>query len=205
MRAARGASLFSRENVTICCLGGGPGSDVLAVIRYLGWAGDREPVESVVFHIYDKEPGWFPMVEAIVDEAESEIGFEVIFHDLDVADETSWGEVDFSQYDLITSSFFVSEIKRIGLSEPAKRFWRRVLRGMRKGALLAFNDNGDERIYGYFDRLIAAAGGFEILSEDNDEEVSCGDSFEPVQRWINRLDHRPKRNGRTAHRGLVRN
>lgn len=204
MRGARRTPLFADNEIAIACLGGGPGSDVLAAIRYLHWAGEREPVERVVFHIYDKEPGWFNVVEAIVEEAEGDIRFEVVFYDLDVADEESWRHIDFAQYNLITSSFFVSEIKRIGLSTPARRFWRHVLRGMSAGSFFAFNDNGDERIYGYFDGLIAVADNFQVLTEDNDEEVSCGDSFDPVQPWIDRLDHRPRRNGRTSYRGLLR-
>lgn len=204
MRTPNGGRLFDEEEVTIACLGGGPGSDVLAVVRYLAWAGEKEPAKKVTFDIYDKEPGWFSVVEAIVEEAESDIQFEVIFHSFDVSNEGTWSEIEFDKYDLITSSFFVSEIKRIGLSVPARRFWRFLLRNMSTDALMAFNDNGDERIYGYFDRLIEAAGGFDTLTAEDDEEVSCGDSFDPVQPWINRLDHRPRRNGKTANRGLVK-
>lgn len=195
------APLFRSKTAQVACLGGGPGSDVLAVIRYLSSQREKEPVRAVHFVIFDVEPGWEPVVKAVLAEDKSDVKFTAEFRHLDVSDPTTWNDVAFEDFDLVTSSFFVSEIKRIKLGVPAQAFWKAILRSVRPGCVVAFNDNNDERITNYFDRIVASAGAFETLIDDA-EEVSCGDSFWPVQSYIDRLDHRPRRNGNTAYRVL---
>lgn len=197
------APLFNSKRALVACLGGGPGSDVLAVVRYLASQGDKEPVRAVHFVIFDIESGWEPVVKAVLAEAETDVKFTAEFRYLDVSDPATWSDIAFDEFDLVTSSFFVSEIKRIKLGIPAQRFWKSILGALRSGCVVAFNDNNDERISGYFDRIVSSVGGFETLVADA-EEVSCGDSFSPIQGFIDRLDHRPKRNGNTAYRVLRR-
>lgn len=174
---------------------------MVAIAKYLKYAQALEPVERVVVHIFDIETTWEPSLDAIIDEFDVPVAFDISFEKLDVSDPSTWEETDFSEYDMVTASFFVSEIAKLKLGMAARKFWKFVLKGMRPGGLVAFNDNNDERIYGYFDRICDSVGGFEVIVKDQ-EEVSCGDSFEPVQKMINRMDHRPRKNGDTAYRLL---
>lgn len=199
-RSAAAAPLFSGKTLRVACLGGGPGSDIIGIMRYLEHHRSGEPTSQVIVDIYDKEEAWLPVLKDIVGEITSDISLDVTFVALDVSDASTWDTADFSKYDLITASFFVSEIRRIGLGQPAKRFWKYVLGTIADGAIVAFNDNNDERIYGYFDAIAKGSGAMETVASAEDEEVSCSDSFYPIERLIEKLDHRPKRNGHTAYR-----
>lgn len=199
-KAAKGP-LFRSTKVEVACLGGGPGTDVIALVRYLASQANNEPVEAVHFVVFDVEPGWEAPMNVLLGQVGGPIKFTAEFRVLDVADPSTWEDVAFREFDMVLSSFFVSEIKRIRFGLPGRAFWKAVLTAVKPGCVIAVNDNNDERITGYFDGIVGSSGAFETLIKDQ-EEVSCGDSFGPVQKYIDRFDHRPKRNGNTAFRVL---
>ena len=199
-RSAHKQPFFQNERIRVACVGGDPGSDILAILKYLEAGFSKEIVNKVVIDVYDKEKKWLRILKIIVDELQSNTTVSVNFVELDVSDPEGFKAHDFSKYQLVTSSFFVSEIRRIGLGTPAKAFWRHVVSALPVGAIVVFNDNKDERIYGYFDAIMNGCADVQTIIADNDAEVSCSDSWKPVQRYVDRLDHRPKRNGSTAFR-----
>jgi hypothetical protein len=200
-RTKAGKPLFEGGKVQIACIGGGPASDVIGVIRYFAWAGEKEPASSIHFDIYDIELGWESVIDAVIEksENESDLNYTYSFKPFDVSSATSWSTLNFDKYHLVTSSFFLSEIKRLKFGTVAGQFWLHVFQNVRPGCVIAMNDNNDERVYSIFDRALNKASKFDVVISDS-EEISCSDSFHPVQSIITRLDHRPKRNGDIAFR-----
>jgi hypothetical protein len=49
-------SLFDRKHVEVACLGGGPGSDLLGVLKYMIQAGSKDT--CLTCYIFDKERAW---------------------------------------------------------------------------------------------------------------------------------------------------
>jgi hypothetical protein len=47
VRSTRGGHIFDVENIRVSCVGGGPGSDIVGLLKYLDENGHREPVKRV--------------------------------------------------------------------------------------------------------------------------------------------------------------
>jgi hypothetical protein len=58
LRSELGYSLFTTEDARISCIGGGPGSDIIAALKYLDEAKDKEPVKRVTCYLLDGEQAW---------------------------------------------------------------------------------------------------------------------------------------------------
>jgi hypothetical protein len=51
-------NIFSGENVRVSCVGGGPGSDIIGVLKYLDDHKKEETVEKITCYLLDKEQAW---------------------------------------------------------------------------------------------------------------------------------------------------
>jgi hypothetical protein len=58
LRAEQEGTVFTEKSVQVSCLGGGPGSDVLAIHKYLGENHRFEPVERLRCYLVDREQAW---------------------------------------------------------------------------------------------------------------------------------------------------
>ena len=59
LRSALASNVFTSGNARISCVGGGPGSDIIAVLQYLiGHVTDSPPVDTVTCYLLDREQAW---------------------------------------------------------------------------------------------------------------------------------------------------
>jgi hypothetical protein len=196
------APLFNKSSIKVACIGAGPGSDLLGVLKYLMASKGVEPVAHVEFDLFDKELKWIDTSNALVSKLNTGITGVSRYETFDVTDRTSWEKIDFSSFDLITSSFFVSETRRLNLGSSAKDLWNHVLESMSSDCLLAFNDNNDERVYLYFQKIIEDHASLFNMIVSEASTLVCSESYSPVASIIHRLDHRPKKNSDSAYRVL---
>jgi len=196
--------LFSRKVLRVACIGGGPGTDLIGLLKYLAGRANEDGIKEIEVTVYDKEEAWHEVFNFVLASTYSNIKITAFFGTLDVTDPSAWNGITFSDYDLIISSFLVSEICRLKLGKAAKGFWSQLLSSMRTGSLFVYNDSSNDTFRDYFDAIIATSGNFKTLVRFDKTEMHCQDSTSPIADYINRFDHRPKKKGDLAFRVLER-
>ncbi len=165
------AAVLEQEKVRIACIGGGPGSDLVGILKFLDERGGDQP--AIFCEIVDGCEQW-KLTWA-------DIGFtlglpaglhsDYVIHRIgDPDDPDVWiHPTKFQKADLFTLNFFVSEIAHLGA--PAWEYIERVLLMAKPGAVLLFNDNNDTRFFEKFDEIVARLGWEVLVTGNGDRRV----------------------------------
>ena len=125
------------EHVQVSCIGGGPGSDLLGIIKYLEKSGSEI---SLTCNIFDGETGWGETWSGLFEKVDSGLHVVHAFNSFDVVEKKSWSK--FRKYlssDLFTMIYFMSEI--YGLKSEAEPYFDHLMSNAKSGALFLFVDN----------------------------------------------------------------
>lgn len=165
--------LLAKESVEVACLGGGPGSDLLGILKYL--IHNRAKQISLTCYIFDKERAWGDSWSDVARLLKPPFQVYPVFQQLDVTDAETWASYQkFLRADLFTLSYFLSEVWRI--KEKAEPFFDHCLSQMKSGSMILFVDNNDSRFRNWFDAMAAKHNLVSISSAEgelcfqNDEE-----------------------------------
>jgi len=154
-----GIELFESETPRVSCIGGGPGSDIVAVLKYLDERRKSKPVESVTCHLLDREQAWGDTWGEIARSLKLGIAVHDHFQSLDVTDPGSWkSQKRFLRADLFTLSFFVSEVYSLDSDGTVSAFWKTLFESAKIGARFIYTDNGAYTFNDYFDNQWKKAG-----------------------------------------------
>lgn len=151
--------IFTSESIRVSCVGGGPGSDIIAVLKYLDEWKDAEKVKRVTCYLLDKEQAWADTWTEIDDSLKTDLLLHANFQPLDVANPESWAQQKkFLQADLFTMSYFLSEVKALDEAGVVSKFWQTLFAEAKPGALFLYDDNGHDAFNTYFDDQWKKAG-----------------------------------------------
>jgi hypothetical protein len=172
-----------REKLTISCLGGGPGSDLLGVIKLL-LAKREEETPQVVAYICDREEMWMDSWGDVGTRLPEDVRLHTLYFQQDVCDPSTWRQRKYLDADLFTMIYFMSEV--YSRKDDAAAYFDNVFAHAKKGALFLFIDNKDERFSGWFEAL-ASKHGVRILHSEDWDRTTPGDEQESVlQQYISR-------------------
>lgn len=173
VRSELGGKVFGGGNVRVSCLGGGPGSDVIAVYKYLAENAKIEKVTRVRFYLVDQEEAWGDTWAEIDDELSAEIMMNTHFRRLDVTDKKSWEYTNsFFNADLFTISYFLSEIYSLHLSNcSVSDFWKYLFGRAKSGALFVYVDNGSS-LFNEYSRELFETAGLEEVTKQVDQQMT---------------------------------
>jgi hypothetical protein len=144
-------SLFDAKRVQITSIGGGPGSELLGILKYLE---RHEKNTFLKFNLYDKQTGWNECWDDIEDKLEEELRMTVHPEAFDITDQESWqGKHKFLESDLFTMVFFMSEV--FSVKEKAEPFFLNLFENAKPGAMFLFIDNSTAMFYEWFDEMIS--------------------------------------------------
>jgi hypothetical protein len=197
--------LLKREQVTITCLGGGPGSDLLGILKLLlsRRRKEGEKTQKVLAYICDREQAWSDSWGDIgmrIPEGDG-VQLNTICAPHDALDPKTWRERKSLRADLFTMVYFMSEL--YAHHDEAEAYFEHVLAGAQPGALLLFIDNNDASFFGWFDDLVEKHG-FEVLAHEEGRQVMPPDEQMAVlERYTKKFDEKAKLQARVACR-LVR-
>lgn len=164
--AALRAPLFASTTARVSCIGGGPGSDILAVLKYLDDSRNKELVTKLVVYLLDKEQAWADTWTELDDKLNVGVQLNTNFQPLDVTDMASWSsQRKFLESDLFTLSYFVSEVQSFDQTGLVTQFWQTLFREAKPGALFFYDDNGTDHLNNYFDWQWRTAG-LELIAAD---------------------------------------
>lgn len=160
-------TLFDQEKVKITCIGGGPGSEIIGILKYLL---ETKKNPKMRFTLYDREKRWGECWNDVDDKLDLPMEFNSHCEPMDVLDYNDWSSNSkYLQSDLFTMVYFLSEIetKKIG----ATPFLENLFTNAKSGSLFLFIDNGHRFYYEWFDQLIAKHGIDVLASAQGDTHI----------------------------------
>lgn len=148
--------LFDRDKLKVCCIGCGPGSDLLGISKFLAIIG-KSPQLNVA--LYDREVSWSKELSAIFKKA-------MDIRRLDITNKNFTQYKHFTTIDLFTIVYFVSEAYTD--RDNAEHFFNYLFDNMKPGSIMIFVDNGTPTdFYQWFDNLVRNHN-LETIAEEND-------------------------------------
>jgi hypothetical protein len=139
LRAALG-----EDTVTVSCVGGGPGSDVLGLLKY--FLANKKP-QKIIFFILDKEAAWGETWADLDATVSQELKTSRTYLPIDVTNPSSYKNfVKPFRANVFTLIYFLSEIYKY--KDSANVFLDTCFSLMNKGAIvvvLDFHDSGLEK------------------------------------------------------------
>lgn len=160
--------IFESDKVRIACIGGGPGSDLVGILKYLDERGGEMP--GIFCEIADGCELWKRTWAEVAFALDRNVRLVTDYVTQLVGDPNVWTHPSqFEKSDLLSMSFFVSEIAHLG--DAAWDYIEEVLKRAKPGAVLLFNDNNDSRFYQRFDEISACAGWQVLRSEAGTRKI----------------------------------
>lgn len=153
--------VFKQPKASICCIGGGPGSDLVGVLKHVE-AADLAP--KLTFWLFDREQAWSDSWADVNDKLDREVSTN--FTKFDVTDPDSYmPHAKYLKSDLFTMVYFVSEV--FFCRDEAAAFFENLFAKAKSGALFLFIDNSSSQFYEWFDEMWKKAGLMSLASENS--------------------------------------
>lgn len=137
----------------VTCLGGGPGSDVVGILKYL----DESGISCKLFcEIIDGCEAWKITWSDLAFQLDLDNGLhtDYVIHKVD--DEGTWTSSSrIQKADIVTINFFASEIHHLETSET---YLNMMLSQTKVGAIIFVNDNRTPEVYERLDKIAAGTG-----------------------------------------------
>jgi hypothetical protein len=160
-----GKHLASQQKAVVTALGGGPGSDLVGLMRYLVDL-EESSLKTVTAYLCDREQAWADCWTEIGEEESPDFKLNVNFQPLDVTDANSWSkQKKFLSADLFLLVYFASEVASLG--SKAKQFWSELSARSKPGALMLIIDNNHDFFNNFISKDIIGDK-WEILVTEND-------------------------------------
>ncbi|GAA0742085.1 hypothetical protein LRH25_04915 [Ideonella azotifigens] len=164
---ALGGKIFQSDVGRVSCIGGGPGSDVIAVVKYLADSAGKEAVNKLMVYLLDKEQAWADSwSELNMKLSSSTVQLHTAFQQMDVLNPDWTSQRKFLEADVFTLSYFVSEVYALDGSGVVTQFWQRLFKEAKSGAIFLYDDNGSDTFNNYFDYQWKTAG-LQLLSQES--------------------------------------
>lgn len=197
-----GRSLFDSNSVRVSCVGGGPGSDILAILKYFSENSNVEPVEKLTCYLLDREQAWADTWTELDDSLSEGINLKANFQPLDVTKPESYQyQQNFLKADLFTMSYFVSEVHSLDIDGVVSDFWKNLFQQAKSGAYFLYVDNGHNTFNEYFDSLCHDRG-LESLLAENDMSWTprFSEQASELETYTTKFGRQPKLKGYLSYR-----
>ncbi len=192
-------NLFNTQTVEVSCIGGGPGSDFLGILKFLALS-STDNIKRLRCFICDKEQAWRESWSDVDRKLSVPFSISTIFWELDVTETSKLPrQRQVFQADLFTMVYFLSELY-YG-REDARDFFEAMVQRAKPGALFLFIDNNSACFYDWLDN-IAADGGLEVVEKREDYRFVVGwdEQAGDLERYNNKFQRNPKLKAHIAYR-----
>lgn len=202
LREKLGGNIFDSANPRVSCVGGGPGSDIIAVLKYLSEY--PEPVKKLTCYLLDKEQAWADTWTELDDSLSGAVSLHSHFQPLDVTDPNSWKfQTKFLQADLFTMSYFASEVHSLNKNGVVTKFWDALFDGAKSGAMFVYVDNGADLFNDYVDGRSKAAKLKYLLKQSNTRWIPrFSEQASELADYTEKFGHWPKLQAYLSYRVL---
>ena len=193
-RAALGEPIFTKKTARITSLGGGPGSEIAGVIKYLLDPESGENVSSVKYWVFDKDGEWEHICQSVVDDLSEHIPIELEYASLDLCDDQECGKISLAGDDLLILSFVISELCALSDKAKAAEGLRQLYKTLDGGARIFYNDSNASSFYYFFNESKTYVKGLGRVSEISEikDRISTGFDFgETYKEYIEEFEVTP--------------
>ena len=188
-------SIFDKERVKVACIGGGPGSDFLGILKYL-MTNQKKP--DIKFQICDREKAWAESWSDVDDKVERTFKTSTSYLPLDVTIPDDWKDHrKYFQSDLFTMIYFMSEVVR--LREQANEYFVHLFSNAKPGSLFLFVDNNNPKFYDWFDELAETHNIDIIKSKEDSITVPFEEEKSDLGKYLDKFNS-PKLTANIAYR-----
>lgn len=161
-----GGKIFPNDSGRVSCIGGGPGSDVIALVKYLTDSTSKETVKHLTVYLLDKEQAWGDSwTELNTKLPMPSMQLHTVFQQMDVLKADWTSQRKFLDADVFTISYFASEVYALDGEGLVTQFWQRFFREAKSGAIFLYDDNGSDTFNAYFDQQWNNAG-LELITQE---------------------------------------
>lgn len=196
-------SIFSRSPTRIACIGGGPGTEIIGLCRYLREVEPSNLDNPVEVTVFDREASWEDSCKRVLACVSADIDIKVKFVRFDATDPATYQTLKFSGFHLVMANFFASEIRKAKIVAASRAFWKHMFSSMGAGKIFLAVDFADSQGEGrrYIDGIIPS-GATSVISQ-SDLGMSCPDSKASILSLETELDHRPKKKGQNLIKAVI--
>lgn len=190
-------ALFKSESVSVACVGGGPGSDLLGVLKHMIRFGSKT---TLTCYLFDRERAWGDSWSEVAKPLKADFQLYPVFQQMDITDASQWASYrKFLTADLFTFSYFLSEVW--SFKEQAAPFFEHCMKKAKPGSLFLFIDNNDQHgeFAGWFDAMAAANGVRLLASNCCDMAFAIHEEKKDLEPYFSKFDW-PKRKSNVAYR-----
>lgn len=136
-------SKLTGKKVRVACIGGGPGSDMLGVLKFANENNLND--KKFAFAVLDREKAWNGCRKHLIDTFEGEMDVSQKHINLDLANGSPWAtNWNWLEADIFTFSFVLSEVWSFNEKRSVSEFIDRVIGGAHEGAIFCYVDNGGD-------------------------------------------------------------
>lgn len=156
------SELFNQSKMMVSCIGGGPGSDLLGILKFL--LKQRKTPHLRCF-ILDREEVWSDSWCDVDDKLNVDFRISTHFERLDITNMNSWiHKTKYLDSDLYTLIYFMSEIHKN--KDDADEFFDALFTKAKNGAKFLYIDNNHPEFYSRID-LFAQKYKLKILKSEH--------------------------------------
>ena len=144
-------NLLSQSEPKIACMGGGPGSDLLGLVKFA----ERliTPPDGLVIEVLDHWLEWWDMWGHTLATLPSTIGFHANIRIMNYRRSGAWVENgEFIISDIFLFSYSLSEVWRFNSDGSVSDFLDIIIRSSKRGALFIYSDNSGPNFDPHFKR-----------------------------------------------------
>lgn len=202
-----GRPLFSDDGdpLRVACIGGGPGSDLIGLLKFLDNRGGKEPVKKVTCYLLDKEQAWADTWTELGESMNNDVALNAVFQPLDVTKPDSWAsQKKFLKADLFTMSYFISEVHGLDGDGSVTAFLQMLFREAQSGAAFLFDDNSTPVFLDFFDNQCKVAGLELITSGEGRMTPNSSEQASALGSYAEKFGQSPKIQAYLGYRVLVK-
>ncbi len=185
---ASGQQIWSGPDMRVTSWGGGPGSDLLALVALLRSSPPDERPRRILYRVLDKQPNWHEILQTVAALQIGTVVIEVSFESVDVTVPEQWTHVSCEHDDLLIMNFFISEVCSLKLAKSVWDCLSASLASLKQGCSLVFNDSNAYTFHSYFDELSQRVGGFATLVSENEQLNVTPDFDDFFRQCMGRFD-----------------
>ncbi len=167
-RAALGKPIFESEEAKITSLGGGPGSEIAGIVKYLLDPTNGEKVNALKYWVFDKDKHWEHPCSFLIEELSELISIELVFDTLDLSDRKACSKVSLEGDDLLVLSFVISELCSIPEKNDVLECMRGLYKTIDSGSKIFYNDSNASSFYYFFNETRKYVTGLGKASQKNE-------------------------------------
>lgn len=142
--------ICSTNQLRVSCVGGGPGSDIIGLVKYLSDRQDEE-IGKLTCYLLDREQAWADTWAEVGSSLLVNGAMNVNFQQLDVTKPDTWkAQRKFLKADIFTMLYFVSEVYSLADATVAQ-FFEGLFGAAGSGTVFIYVDNGHTIFNDFFD------------------------------------------------------